>query len=223
MLEKTLESPLDCKEIQTVHPEGDQSWVFIGRTDVEAETPILWPRDAKSWIIGKDWCWEILKAGGEVYNREWDGWIASPNQWTWFWVNSRRWWWTGRPGMLRPMGSQRVGHNGANELNIPLCLYISQLFYPFIGQWTSRLLPWLSFCKQCLNEHWGTCVFWILVFSEYIPRSGIVGLYGSLLSNLQEAVLRWWRNRTGRPPSPPQIHWTNIWTLSKFYKTTSEW
>ena len=54
VLEKTLENPLDCKEIQPVHPKGDQSWVFIGRTDVEAETPILWPPDAKSWLIGKD-------------------------------------------------------------------------------------------------------------------------------------------------------------------------
>ena len=54
MLEKTLVSPLDCKEIQPVHPKGDQSWVFIGRTDAEAETPILWPPDAKSWLIGKD-------------------------------------------------------------------------------------------------------------------------------------------------------------------------
>ena len=61
MLEKTLESPLDCKEIQPVHPKGEQSWVFIGRTDVEAEAPILWPPDVKSWLIwkdsdaGKDW------------------------------------------------------------------------------------------------------------------------------------------------------------------------
>ena len=54
VLEKTLESPLDCKEIQAVYPKGDQSWVFIGRTDVEAETPILWPSDAKSWLIWKD-------------------------------------------------------------------------------------------------------------------------------------------------------------------------
>ena len=64
VLEKTLESPLDCKEIQPVHPKGDQSWVFIGRTDVEAEMPILWPLDAKNWLIckdphaGKDWRWE---------------------------------------------------------------------------------------------------------------------------------------------------------------------
>ena len=54
VLEKTLESPLDCKEIQPVHPKGDQAWVFIGRTDAEADTPILWPSDAKSWFIGKD-------------------------------------------------------------------------------------------------------------------------------------------------------------------------
>ena len=54
VLEKTLESPLDCKEIQLVLPKGDQSWVFIGRTDFEAETPVLWPPDAKSWLIGKD-------------------------------------------------------------------------------------------------------------------------------------------------------------------------
>ena len=64
MLEKTLESPLDCKEIQPVHPKGNQSWIFIGGTDVEAETPILWPLDAKNWLIwkdpnaGKDWRWE---------------------------------------------------------------------------------------------------------------------------------------------------------------------
>ena len=54
VLEKTLESPLDCKEIQPIHPKGDQSWVLIGRTDNEAETPILWPLHAKSWLIGKD-------------------------------------------------------------------------------------------------------------------------------------------------------------------------
>ena len=54
VLEKTLESPLDCKEIQPVHPKGNQSWIFIGRTDVEAETPILWPLDVKNWLIGKD-------------------------------------------------------------------------------------------------------------------------------------------------------------------------
>ena len=69
VLEKTLESPLDCK-IEPVHPKGDQSWVFIGKTDVEAETPILWPPDAKSGLIGKRHrCWERLRAGGEGDDR----------------------------------------------------------------------------------------------------------------------------------------------------------
>ena len=54
MLEKTLESPLDCKDIKPVNPKGNQSWIYIGRTDVEAETPILWPPDVKNWLIGKD-------------------------------------------------------------------------------------------------------------------------------------------------------------------------
>ena len=114
MLEMTLESPLDCKEIQPVHPKEDQSWVFIGKTDVEAETPILWPPDAKSWLIGKD-----PDAGREGDDRGWDGWMASPTQWTWVWVDSGSWWWTGRPGVLQFMGSQRTGHDRATELTMP--------------------------------------------------------------------------------------------------------
>ena len=111
------------KEIQPVHPKGDQSWVFIGRTDVEAETPILWPPDTKSWLIWKDpWYWERLKAGGEGDDRGWDGWMASLTRWTWVWVDSGSWWWTGRPGVLWFMGSPRVRHNWVTEWNwIPLC------------------------------------------------------------------------------------------------------
>ena len=82
VLEKTLESPLNCKEIQVVLPKGNQSWIFIGKTDAEAETLILWPLDVKNWLIEKTWCWEWLKAGGEGDDREWDGWLASPSQWT---------------------------------------------------------------------------------------------------------------------------------------------
>ena len=118
VLEKTLESPLDCKEIQPVHPKGDQSWVFTARSDVKAETLILWPPDAKSWLnLKRPWCWERLKAGGVGNNRRWDGWMASWTQWTWVWVNSRSWWWTGRPGMLQFMGSKRVRHDWATEPN----------------------------------------------------------------------------------------------------------
>ena len=73
VLEKTLVSPLDCKEIQPVHSKRDQSWVFFGRTDAEAETAVLWPPHVKSCLLGKDWCWEGLGAGGEGDDRGWDG------------------------------------------------------------------------------------------------------------------------------------------------------
>ena len=79
MLEKTLESPLDCKEIQPVHPKGDQSWVFTGRTDAEAETPIVWSPHMKGWLIGTGW--KGLGAGGEGDDKGWDGWMASLTQW----------------------------------------------------------------------------------------------------------------------------------------------
>ena len=105
VLEKTLESPLDCKGIQPVHPKENLSWIFIGRTDVEGETPILWPPDVKSWLILKPWSWERLKAGREGDNKGWDGWMASPIQWTWVWASSSSWWWTGRPGVLQSTGS----------------------------------------------------------------------------------------------------------------------
>ena len=111
VLEKTLESFLDCKEIQPVHPKGNHSWVFTGKTDVEAETPILWPPDVKNWLMwknpdaGKDWRWE------ERDDRGCDGWMASPSQWTWVWVNSGSWWWTGKPAVLHSMGSQGVGRD----------------------------------------------------------------------------------------------------------------
>ena len=94
---QTLESPLDSKEIKPVHPKGNQSWIFIGRTDAKAEAPILWPFDVKSWLIGKDpdagkdW-------GQEGVDRGWDGWMASLTQWTWVWANSRNWWRTEKPG-----------------------------------------------------------------------------------------------------------------------------
>ena len=117
VLEKTLERPLDCKKIQLVHPKGDQSWVFIGRTDVEDETNTLATWCEELTHLRRPWCWEGLGPGGEVNNRGWDCRMDSPTWWTWVWVNSRSWWWTGRPGVLRFMGSQRVRHDWATELN----------------------------------------------------------------------------------------------------------
>ena len=100
------------------HPKGNQSWMFIGRTDAEAEILIFWPPDAKNWLILKrSWCWERLKAGEEGDDRGWDGWMASLTRQTWVWASSGSWWWTGKPGVLQPMGLQRVRHNWATELN----------------------------------------------------------------------------------------------------------
>ena len=96
VLEKTLESPLDSK-IKPVNPKGNQSWIFIGRTDAEAEasnTLVTWCEELTHWK--KSWCWERLRARGEGGDRGWDGWMASPTQWTWVWANSRRWWRQGR-------------------------------------------------------------------------------------------------------------------------------
>ena len=79
VLEKTLQSPLDCKDIQPVYPKGNQPWIFIGRTDAEAEAPILWPPDAKNWFTGKDTDarkdWRREEKGND---RGWDSWMASP-------------------------------------------------------------------------------------------------------------------------------------------------
>ena len=116
---------LDCKEIQPVHSEGDQYWVFFGRNDAKAETPVLWPPHAKSWLIGRLWCWEGLGAG-EGDDRGWDGWMASLTWWTWVWVNCGSWWWTGRPGVLRFMGLQGVRHDWATELNWTECYILEK-------------------------------------------------------------------------------------------------
>ena len=97
--------------------QRDQSWVFIGRPDVEAQALILRPWCEELTHLKRPWCWERLRAGREGDYRGWDGWVASLTRWTWVWVDSGSWWWTGRPGVLQFMGLQRVGHDWATELN----------------------------------------------------------------------------------------------------------
>ena len=91
-----------------------------------SNTLATWCEEQTHWK--RPWCWKRLKVGGEGDNRGWDGWMASPTQWTWVWVNSRGWWWIGRPGVLQSIGSQRVGHNWATELNNSLGLWSGSLW-----------------------------------------------------------------------------------------------
>ena len=106
---------MDSKEIKSVNPKGNQPWIFTGGTDVEAEATVPWAPNAEDQLIRKDADWERLKAGGEGDDRGQDGWMASLTQWAWVWVGSRRYWGTGKPGMLQSMGSQRVGHKWGTE------------------------------------------------------------------------------------------------------------
>ena len=118
VLEKTLESPVDCKEIQPVHLKGksglniywkDWCWSW------NSSTLATWWEELTPWK--RPWCWQRLKEGGKGDNRGWDGWKASLMRWTWVWVGSGSWWWKGKPGVLQSMGSQRVRHDWATELN----------------------------------------------------------------------------------------------------------
>ena len=118
VLEKTLESPLDCKEIQPVHSKGSQSWIFIGRTDAKAESLILWPPDAKNWLIGndpdagKDWRQEE-KGTTEDEMVGWHHWLDRHDFEQALGVGDGQ----GRPGVLQSMGLQRVAHDWVTELN----------------------------------------------------------------------------------------------------------
>ena len=112
-----LLSPLNCKEIQPVHPKQISPGYSSEGLMLKLKLQYF-----ATWCEGlthlkRPWCWERLRAGGEGDNRGWDGWMESPTQWAWVWVGSRIWCWTGTPGMLQLMGSKRVRHDWATELN----------------------------------------------------------------------------------------------------------
>ena len=126
-----------------------------------SNTLATWYEELTPWK--RPWCWERLKAGGEGDDRGWDSWMASPTQCTWVWVNSGRWWQTGRPGVLQSMGSQRVGHGWVTELNwteLWLLISLFLLYYPpflpyflilvcllwvyGVKQFKGHLCPWVA-------------------------------------------------------------------------------
>ena len=117
VLEQTLKSCLDCKEVKPVNPKGNQPWIFMEELMLKLKLQyfghLMWRADSfeKTLMLGK------IEGRGEGDTRGWDGWMASPTQWTWVWVNSRSWWWTGRPGVLQSTGSLRVRHYWATKLN----------------------------------------------------------------------------------------------------------
>ena len=147
VLDKTLESPLDSKEIQPVHPNlksvlnihwKDWCWSW------SSSTLATWCEELTH--LKRPWCWKRLKAGGNKDDKGWDGWMASETQWTWVWVHSGSWWWTGKPGVLQSVGSQRIGHDWATKLN-----------------WTED--AWRDFpggpMAKTLHSQWGVLGGWV--------------------------------------------------------------
>ena len=167
VLEKTLKSFFNCKEIKAVNPKGNQSWIFFGMTDAEAETPVLWPCGAKNWLIGKDpdagkdWWWD------EKGMRGWDGWMASPYQWTWDWASFGSWWWTVKPGMLQSMRHKES--DVTEQLNwneLKQFYFWANFVYHLMVNGSTALGPlspvnhysevclwlWIALCSHCSSE-----------------------------------------------------------------------
>ena len=186
VLEKTLESPLDSKGDQT-----SQSWrrtvLNIHWKDWcwswNSNTLATWCEELTLWK--RPWWSEGLRAGGEGGDREWDGWMASPNQWTRVWVSSESWWWTGNLGVLQSMGSQRVRHDWLTELNWimngaeHLFMYFLAICMPSLGKYLFRSLSmvWLGYLffwywpGQAAYIFWRLILwqwFWLLLFSSIL-------------------------------------------------------
>ena len=168
-----IESPLDCREIQLVYPKGNQSWIFTGRTDAAAETSIPWPPDAKNLLIGKD------PDAGKDWRREekrttedemvgWHHW----NDGHW-WVGSRSWWWTGNPGMLQSMESQRVEPDWATELNWTELMHLFSLVQS-LSPVRLFVTPRTAACQASLSISNSRSLLKLMSFESVMPSNHLI-------------------------------------------------
>ena len=172
VLEKTLESPLDCKDIQPVNPKRKsvlnihwKVWCWSWNSNTLA-----------TWYEGlthlkRPWCWKRLKVGGEGDDRRWDGWMASPTRWTWVWASSRIWWWTGKTGVLQSTGSQRAGHDWVTELNQIYTIRDIFLLILFLNK------QFVYFNELCLFNLFLYCGDFCFLFKTSWPPQGWEGIF----------------------------------------------
>ena len=153
VLEKTLESPLDFKEIQTVHHKVNQSWIFIERTDAKATGPILWHLMQRANSLYKTLMLGKIEAGGEGDDREWDGWMASPTQWRWVWASSGRRWKTGKPGVLYVVHGVAMNQTRLNDWATTFNFAISSLGCPPFLTWSLVQPPTWTLCLHPLPPY----------------------------------------------------------------------
>ena len=163
-------SPSQRKSVLNIHWK-DWGWSW------SSSTLATWYKELTHWK--RPWCWEKLRAGGEGDDRGWGGWMASLTRWTWVWASSGRWWWMGRPRVLQSIGSQRVRHDSATELNLfsnkvyflKACVLMCITPHPphptpmLTRSYTFLLVLFLSILYFCCCSEWGLyfqCIFWLL-------------------------------------------------------------
>ena len=210
VLEKTLESLLDCKEIQLVHSEGDQSWDFFGRNGVKAETPVLWPPHAKSWLIGKD------SDAGRDWGQEEKGTTEDEMAGWHYWLDGCESEWT--PGVGEWQGGWHAEIHGVAKSRTRLsdwCDLIWPHLYPFLYWWTFRLLPHSGYCKKCCSEYFSlqfspdicTDVGLLYYMADWLLHFQGTSIWISLMA---EAPLRR-HKRCGFNPLVGKIPWRKAW------------
>ena len=182
--------------IQAVHSEGDQPLDFFGRNDAKAETPVLWPPHAKSWLIGKDS--DAGRDWGQEKRTTDDEMASSLTRWTWVWVNSGSWWWTGRPGVLWFMESQRVGHDWATHL-----IWSEQFWTTMHTKHNCHLIDLTSLLWKnlCLNHSF------LYSFFKITRQDFANEAYQNI--TLEDETPKYWSKHKGGK-APEMLHWTSV-------------